>query len=157
MTLAQRLQEDLQRAIRDRDELRRDTLRMASAAVYNMEKELRRPLTDEEMTGVFMRQVKTRRESVEAFREAGREELAEREEREAALLAQYLPQQLSGDELREMVRAAIEETGASSARDMGTVMGALLPRTRGLADGRQVSGMVAAELARLNLEGHSHP
>lgn len=157
MTLSERLQAALQSAIRDRDELRRDTLRMAVAAVYNAEKQARRPLTDDESIGVLTREVKTRRESVKAFRDGGREEMAQREEREVEILVAFLPQQLGQHELRSLVVAAIEETGASSARDLGKVMGVLSPRTRGRADGKQLSGMVAQELARRDLSGHEHP
>ena len=156
MTLSERLQSDLHAAIRDRDELRRDTLRMAIAAAYGIEKERHASLTDDEVVGVLARQVKTRRESIEAFRSAGRDDLADREEREVAILSGYLPAPLAEDELREMVRAAIAETGATSARDLGRVMGALTPRTRGRADGKQVSGMVAQELARSDLASHDH-
>lgn len=156
MTLSERLQAALQIAIRGRDELRRDTLRMAVAAAYNAEKQARRPLTDDELLGVLTREVKTRRESVKAFRDGGREEMAQREEREVAILTEFLPQQLGENELRAMVVAAIGETGASSARDLGKVMGVLSPRTRGRADGKQLSGLVAQELARSDLSGHEH-
>ena len=154
MTLSERIQAALQTAIRERDELRRDTLRMAVAAAYNAEKQARRPLTDDELLGVLTREVKTRRESVTAFRDGGREEMAQREEREVMILGEFLPQQLGEEELRPMVVAAIEETGAASARDLGKVMGVLSPRTRGRADGKVVSGMVAQELARRDLSGH---
>ena len=146
-------------AMRDRDELRRDTLRMALSAAQNAEKAARRPLTDDEMLSVFTREVKLRRESIEAYEKAGREDLASRERTEAAILTEFLPRQLPEDELRDMVRAAIAETGATSARDMGKVMGVLSPRTRNRADGRAVSAMVAQELARADLAGHAgnHP
>ncbi len=129
---------------------------MAVAAAYNAEKQARRPLTDDELLGVLTREVKTRRESVKAFRDGGREEMAQREEREVAILGEFLPQQLAEDELRLMVVTAIEETGASSARDLGRVMGVLSSRTRGRADGKQLSGMVAQELARRDLSSHEH-
>ncbi len=156
MTLAQRLQTALQSAIRERDELRRETLRMATAAAYNAEKQARRPLTDDELLGVLVREVKTRRESIEAFRTAGRDELAAKEEREVAVLAEFMPQPLGEDELRAMVRGAIDETGASSARDLGRVMALLSPRTRGRADGKRLSGLVAQELVRRDLASHEH-
>ncbi len=142
--------------MRDRDELRRETLRMATAAAYSAEKQARRPLSDDELVGVLSREVKTRRESVEAYRRAGREELAGKEEREIAVLKQYLPEPLGEDELRTMVHAAIDETGALSARDMGKVMAVLSPRTRGRADGKQVSALVARELAQRDLAAHEH-
>jgi uncharacterized protein YqeY len=145
--------------MRARDELRRETLRMALSAAQNAEKAARRPLTDDEMLSVFSRDVKSRRESIEAYEKAGREDLAAKERAEAAILAEFLPQPLGEDELRDMVRAAIAESGASSARDMGKVMGLLSPRTRNRADGRAVSALVAQELARADLASHAgtHP
>ncbi len=147
MTLSQRLQEALTSAIRARDELRRETLRMAIAAAYNEQKAARRPLNDDEVVAVLARELKRRRESIEAFRAGRREDRAVREEAEAAVIAEFLPAALSERELRDMVRAAIAETGASSPRDLGRVMGILAPRTRGRAEGRVVSAMVARELA----------
>ena len=147
MTLNERLQGALTSAIRARDELRRETLRMAIAAAYNEQKAARRPLTDDEVIAVLARELKRRRESIEAFRAGGREDRAAREEAEAAVIAEFLPRPLSQEELREMVRAAIAETGASTPRDLGRVMGVLVPRTRGRAEGRTVSEMVARELA----------
>jgi uncharacterized protein len=146
VNLNDRLQESLRSAMRARDELRRDTLRMAIAAAYNEQKAARRPLTEDEMVTVLARELKRRRESIDAFRAGGREDRAAREEAEAAVIAEFLPRALSEDELREMVRAAIAETGAASPRDLGRVMGVLAPRTRGRAEGRTVSAMVAHEL-----------
>jgi uncharacterized protein YqeY len=155
LTLLDRLQAEVKNAMRAHDELRRDTLRMALSAAQNAEKAARRPLTDDEMLSVFTKEVKSRRESVEAYEKAGREDLAAKERAEVEILGEFLPQQLSEDELRVMVRYAIAESGASSARDMGKVMGLLSPRTRNRADGRQVSAMVAQELARADLAAHS--
>ncbi|OGN87279.1 MAG: hypothetical protein A2X23_10015 [Chloroflexi bacterium GWC2_73_18] len=135
-------------AMRARDELRRGTLRMLVAAAYNAEKAARRPLTDDEVVAVLAREMKTRRESVEAYSKGGRPELAAKEEAEIAIIAEFLPRALSEDELHDLVVAAVDEAGAASPRDLGRVMGLLAPRTRGRADGRTVSAMVAAELAR---------
>ena len=147
MTLSQRLQEALTSAMRARDELRRETLRMAIAAAYNEQKAAHRPLGDDEVVAVLARELRRRRESIEAFRAGRREDRAVREEAEAAVITEFLPAALSGEELRDMVRAAISETGASSPRDLGRVMGVLAPRTRGRAEGRVVSDLVARELA----------
>lgn len=147
MTLADRLQAELTNAMRSHDDLRRDTLRMAIAAAYNAAKQARRPLTDDELFGVLGREVRTRRESIEAYEKAGRPDLADRERREAEILTGYLPAAIPEDELRVMVAAAIAETGASSPRDLGRVMSVLAPRTRGRADGKVVSAMVAGLLA----------
>jgi uncharacterized protein YqeY len=154
VNLADRLQSELKDAMRVHDDLRRDTLRMAIASVYNAGKQARRPLTDDEVVGVLAREVKSRRESIDAFEKAGRTELADKERQEVAILGEFLPEQLSQDELQDMVRAAIAETGATSARDLGKVMGILSPRTRGRADGKVVSGMVAQELAKSDLAAH---
>ena len=154
MSLNDRLRDDLTAAMRSGDALRRDTLRMAQSAAYAVEKDKRRPLTDEELQAVLGREVKTRRESVDAFRAGGREDLAAKEEAEIAILTPYLPQQLSEDEVRDIVTEAIAATGASSARDMGKVMGWLSPKTRGRADGKRVSELVAQALASADLSAH---
>ena len=140
--------------MRSQDALRRETLRMAIAAVYNAEKAARRPLSDDDVVAVLSREVKRRRESVEAYTTAGRAELAAKEQAELGVLAEFLPQALSEEELRSMVIAAIDEAGATSARDLGRVMALLAPRTRGRAEGRVVSGLVAQELARRDVAAH---
>jgi uncharacterized protein YqeY len=140
--------------MRGGDALRRDVLRMAVSAAYNVEKRQGTSLTDDELVTVLAREVKTRRESVDAFRAGGREDLATKEEAEIAILAEYLPAALSESDLAALVDQGIDATGATSARDLGKVMGWLSPRTRGRADGKVVSGMVAAALARADLAGH---
>lgn len=132
--------------MRSGDALRRDTLRMVQNAAYNLEKKSGKPLTDEELLAVVTREVKTRRESVEAFRKGGREDLASKEEAEIAMLGDYLPEQLSRAALIGLVDEALIATGATSPRDLGKVMGWLAPHTRGRADGKQVSELVAARL-----------
>lgn len=140
--------------MRSGDVLRRDVLRMAQNALYNAEKRDQRTYSDDELVGILAREVKTRRESVEAFRAGGREDLATKEEAEIAVLLEYLPQALDEAAIAALVEEAIATTGASSARDLGKVMGWLAPRTRGRADGKVVSGMVAARLAQADLAGH---
>ncbi len=154
MSLRDRIQTDIATAMRGGDALRRDVLRMASSAAYNVEKRQGTPLTDDEYVAVLTREVKTRRESVEAFRAAGREDLAAKEESEIEILRGYLPEALGETELKALVDDAIKATGAASARDLGKVMGWLSPRTRGRADGKVVSAMVAAALAQADLAGH---
>lgn len=154
MSLRERIHEDVTAAMRSGDVLRRDVLRMAQNAIYNVEKAKRTTLSEDDVVGILAREVKTRRESVEAFRGAGREDLASREEAEIAILSAYLPQPLGEDELRALVDEAIAATGATSARDLGKVMGWLVPRTRGRADGKVVSGLVAQALARADLAAH---
>ena len=140
--------------MRSGDALRRDVLRMAQNAVYAVEKRDRRELGDDDVGAILSREVKTRRESIDAFRKGGREELAAKEEAEIAILGNYLPEQLDDAAIQTLVGEAIAATGASSARDLGKVMGWLSPRTRGLADGRRVSELVAQALARADLAGH---
>jgi uncharacterized protein len=154
VSLRDRLQDDITAAMRGGDALRRDVLRMATNAAYNLEKKNQKPLTEDELVGVLAREVKTRRESVEAFRAAGREDLATKEEAEIAILSEYLPQALSEAEVSALVDEAVAATGATSARDMGKVMGWLAPKTRGRADGKVVSGLVAKALAAADLVAH---
>ena len=147
MSLRERIQTDTTAAMRSGDALRRDVLRMAANAAYNLEKDRQRPLSEDDLVGVLAREVKTRRESVEAYRSAGREDLATKEEAEIAILADYLPEPLTDAELDALVAEGIAATGAAIPRDLGKVMGWLAPRTRGRADGKVVSAKVAAALA----------
>jgi uncharacterized protein YqeY len=135
--------------MRSGDALRRDTLRMAESAIYNAEKRDRRSYSDDEVAGVLAREVKTRRESVEAFRNGGRDDLASKEEAEIGILSAFLPEQLSEAEITGLVDEAIAATGAAGPRDMGKVMGWLAPRTRGRADGKLVSEVAGRALAAI--------
>jgi uncharacterized protein len=146
MTLQQRIESAMRDAMRARDQRRTSTLRLAMAAAHNRQIELGRPLTDEDVVEVLGKQVKQRRESIELFRAGGREEMARDEEAEAAILAEYLPQQLTTDELAAMVEAAIAEAGASSPADLGRVMGLVVPQAKGRADGKAISDLVRAKL-----------
>ncbi|MEO8274249.1 MAG: GatB/YqeY domain-containing protein [Chloroflexota bacterium] len=141
------MQAEITAAMRSGDSLRRDTLRMAESAIYNGEKRDRRAYSDDEVAGVLAREVKTRRESVEAFRKGGREDLAAKEESEITILSDFLPEQLTADEVAALVAEAIAATGATTPRDMGKVMGWLSPRTKGRADGRLLSQAVTRALA----------
>ncbi len=147
MTLLDRIESAMRDAMRARDTRRVQTLRMAMAAAHNRKIELRRDLTDEEVTEVLGKQVKLRREAIEIYRGAGREDRAGAEEAEAEILTEYLPEQLSPEELEALARSTIAEAGASSPADMGRVMGRLVPQVRGRADGRAVSDTVRRLLA----------
>ena len=140
--------------MRGGDALRRDVLRMAANAAYNVEKRNQKPLTDDEFLAVLTREVKTRRESVDAYTKAGREDLAAKEQAEIAILDEYLPAALSEAEIASLVEEAVTSTGATNPRDMGKVMGWLSPRIRGRADGKIVSGLVASRLAQADLAAH---
>ena len=138
------LRSDLTAAIKARDEVRSSTLRMALTAITNEEvagKE-QRELTDDDVIGVLSREAKRRREAAAAYDDAKRPELADRERAELAVLAEYLPQPLTDDEIRALVQAAIAETGASGPAGMGQVMKVVTPQTRGRADGGTVSAIV---------------
>ena len=147
MSLRERIQEDTTAAMRSGDTLRRDVLRMASNAAYNLEKQQLRELTEDELIGVLTREVKQRRESIDAYRAGGRDDLASREEAELEILTEYLPEPLTGEQIDQLVAEGIAATGSASPRDLGKVMSWLAPRTRGRADGKVVSQKVAAALA----------
>lgn len=148
MTLSERLEAAMRDAMRARDEMRTQTLRMAMAAAHNRRIELGRDLTDEDVVEVLGNQVKQRRESIEQFRAGGREEMAANEEAEAQILAEFLPEQLSEEEITALASDAIAATGAAGPGDLGRVMGALNPRTKGRADGRLVSDVVRRLLSQ---------
>ena len=148
------MQSDITAAMRGGDSLRRDVLRMVASAAYNVEKRQGRPLSDTEYLDVLAREVKSRRESVEAFRNGGREDLATKEASEIEIISGYLPTALTDDELQGLVDEAIGATGANNPRDIGKVMGWLSPRTKNRADGRHVSELVAKALAGADLAAH---
>jgi uncharacterized protein YqeY len=157
VSLRDRLSTEVTAAMRSGDALRRDVLRMALNAAYNQEKRTQKPLSEDDVLAVLTREVKTRRESIDAFEKGGREDLATKERAEIAILQEFLPEALTDDEVAALVDEAIKTTGAASARDLGKVMGWLSPRTRGRADGRRVSELVAQRLASADLAGHGHP
>ena len=147
MPMRERLDDDLKSAMRAGDVPRRALLRYLLSAVHNQEIEKKGALDDEAITGLLGRQAQQRRDSIEAFRKGGRDDLVAKEEAELALIVEYLPQQLTDDEVRELAAKAIADAGASGPRDMGRVMGALMPQVRGRADGKTVSTAVS-ELLR---------
>lgn len=148
-TLKERLRSDLTEAIRSRDEVRKSTLRMVISAITNAEVsgDSAPELSDDDVINILTKESKRRSEAAEAYREGGRTESAATEEAEAAIIAEYLPQPLSDDELDALVRAAIAEAGATSPRDMGAVMKILTPQTSGRADGKRVADAVKTKLA----------
>jgi uncharacterized protein YqeY len=142
MTLQDRIETAMRDSMRARDGRRTQTLRMAMSAAHNRQIELGRSLADADYVEILSRQVKQRRESIEAFRAGGRDAMAADEEAEAAILAEFLPEPLSAEELEQLVRAAIAESSASSPADLGKVMGRVVPQTKGRADGKAVSDLV---------------
>jgi uncharacterized protein YqeY len=147
MSLIRELEQEVQDAMRARDAARRDALRLILSSLKSAEKDLQRPLSDDEELQVLQRERKRRLEAAEAFRAAGREEQASGEEAELAVLEEFMPDPLSEDELEQIVDDAIAENKATSMRDMGRVMADVMPQIAGRADGSAVSQLVREKLA----------
>jgi uncharacterized protein YqeY len=144
--LRDRIADEMRAAMKAREQTRVSTLRMLMAAMKNTQVEKGHELSDDEVVEVIAREAKRRRESMEAFEKGGRAELVEKEGAELAILEAYLPERLGDDELAKLVDEAIAETGASSPKEMGAVMKALMPKVKGRADGAAVSAAVRARL-----------
>jgi uncharacterized protein len=147
MALKERLDQDLKVAMREKDALKLSVVRMLKSAVKYREIELMKPLDDAGVLGVIASEVKRRRDSVEQYKAGNRQDLADKEEAEIKILQAWLPQQLTPEELRAKVDAAIAQTSAKGPKDMGAVMKALLPEVQGRAEGKTVSDLVKALLA----------
>ena len=147
MTLIARLETELKEAMKERDAERRDALRLILNALRAAEKEIQRPLHEDEELQVLQRERKRRLEAIEAYRAAGREEQAEKEEDELDVLEDFMPEPLSEEELEGIVDDAIAENGATSLRDLGRVMADVMPQIAGRADGSAVSQLVREKLA----------
>ena len=147
MTLIGQIEDELKQAMVARDQSRRDALRLILSSLRSAEKELQRPLHDDEELQVLQRERKRRLEAAEAFRGGGREEQALGEERELAVLEEFMPEPLSEDELEEIIDNVIAEVGATSMRDLGRVMADVMPQVSGRADGSVVSQLVREKLA----------
>lgn len=144
--LLDRITADMKDAMRARDNLRTQVLRMIMADCRNAEVEKKRELTEEEMVAVLKRGIKSREDSESQYRNAGRADLADKEGAEVAILKTYLPQQITGPELEEIVAAAIQETGAASPKDIGKVMKAVLARCGAQVDGKEVNQIAGRKL-----------
>jgi uncharacterized protein len=147
MDLQQRVSGELPEAMKARDQVRTSTLRMLISAFRNKEIERQKALSEGEVLDVIQAEAKRRRESIESYRQANRQDLAAKEEAELAVLQAYLPQPLSEAELRDLVRDAVETVGAKSPQDMGRVMSALMPKIKGRADGKQAQQLVQQQLS----------
>ena len=147
MSLIGEIEGEIKDAIKGREQLRADTLRMTLASLRAAEKELGRPLKEDEELQVLQRERKQRAEAAEAFRSAGREEQAATEEEELEIIEEFMPEPLGEDELEQIVDDAIAETGATSLRDLGRVMADVMPQVAGRADGSAVSQLVREKLA----------
>jgi uncharacterized protein len=147
MSLIARIQEELKDAMRERDAERRDALRLILSSLQSAEKELQRPLNDQEELQVLQRERKRRAEAEEAFRAGGREEQADAEAYELDVLTEFMPEPLTEEQLEEIIDDAIAENGATSLRDLGRVMADVMPQVAGRADGSAVSQLVKEKLA----------
>ncbi|GFO53201.1 aspartyl-tRNA amidotransferase subunit B [Geomonas sp. Red276] len=147
MQLREKLQTEMKEAMKSRDAAKLSAIRMVLSAVKNRDIEVRRELNDAEITETIATLCKQRRESIKLFKEAGRQELVDKEEAELNLMLTFLPQQLTREELESLVVKAITETSASGGKDMGKVMKALMPHVSGRADGKLVSEIVKEKLA----------
>ena len=148
MPLQDRLSDDLKTAMRQRDEIRRSTLRMLLSAIHNEEIDQGKPLDDEKIATVLARQIRQHLESIEAFRQGNGTELAEREEAELAILRSYQPKQLSSAEILLLAERAIQETGAEGLSDLGKVMGRIMPQVRGKTEGSAVREIITKLLTK---------
>lgn len=148
MSLVEQLAADMKEAMKARQEVRLRTIRMLRAALKNAEIDRKRPLSEDEVLEVLSKELKIRQESLAEFQRAGRTEQASELEEEIRVVRSYLPEPLSDEELRALAQAAIVEVGAAGPRDMGRVMGVLMPKVRGRADGAKVSQVVREELTR---------
>ena len=146
MSLAEKIQQDMRAAMKERDRARVGALRMLNAALKNGEIEAGRPLTEEEEQTILRRQLKQREESAEAFRKAGREAQAASEAAEAEMVREYLPEPPSPEELEGIVDRAMQETGATGMKDMGAVMGRAMALAGGRAEGRELAALVRNRL-----------
>lgn len=144
MLLKERLTEDMKQAMRDREagKFRLSVIRMVLSSIKNVEINERRELTQEDLLAILSKEVKMRRDSLEEFQKAGRQDLAEPAQAEIDILVAYLPTQLTEQEIREIAQQAVEKTGASTVKEMGKVMAEIMPKTTGRADGKVVNQIV---------------
>lgn len=145
MAIKEKLREDLKTAMKEKDTVRKNVVQLIKAGVLQVEKDKKVTLDDEGVTDVIAKQLKQRRDSLPDYEKSGREDLIAQLKREMELLMEYLPAQLSHDELVEIVAKAVRDTGASTVKDMGKIMAAVMPQTKGRADGKEIN-KIAREL-----------
>ncbi|UVI32134.1 GatB/YqeY domain-containing protein [Paenibacillus spongiae] len=142
MNLSERLNDDMKQAMKDREKFKLTTIRMIRASIKNQEIDLKRALDDNEVLDILSREIKQRKDSLQEFEKAGRDDLAKDIAAEIEIISVYLPVQLTEEEIKEIVQQTIQETGASSKAEMGKVMTALMPKVKGRADGKLVNTLV---------------
>lgn len=140
--LKKRLQEDLKNAMREKDSFKRDTIRFLMSAIKQVEVDSRKELSDEDIIKIIQKNLKQREDSAKQYKDGGREDLYEKEMKEAEILKSYLPKQLSDEELEAEVKKIIEEVGATSLKDMGKIMGVATKKLASVADGKRINQMV---------------
>jgi len=138
MNLSERLNDDMKQAMKDREKFKLSAIRMIRSSIKNQEIDLKRPLDDNEVLDILSREIKQRKDSLQEFEKAGRDDLAKDIAAEIEIISVYLPVQLTEEEIKEIVQQTIQETGASSKAEMGKVMTALMPKVKGRADGKLV-------------------
>lgn len=146
MSLKEQLTNDMKEAMKNHDKDRLAVIRMVRGAIRQQEIDGQKELGDEDVIAVLSKEVKMRKDSMEEFKKGGREDLVEKTQAEIDVLMPYLPAQLSEEEVRELVKAVVEQTGAATPKDMGKVMGALMPKVKGRADGKLVNTIVRSFL-----------
>jgi uncharacterized protein YqeY len=142
MSLKEQLLEELKNAMKEKDSVKKNTVQMARAAILQVEKDNRITLDDDGIIDVIAKEVKKRRDVLPDYEKSGRQDLIDSLKAEIDVLLQYLPQQLSEEELEAIVRKAVQDTGAASAKDMGRIMQAVMPQVKGRADGKMINAMV---------------
>ncbi|MCD1261579.1 GatB/YqeY domain-containing protein [Paenibacillus athensensis] len=146
MSLGERLNEDMKQAMKSQDKFKLSVIRMVRSSIKNVEIDAKRTLDDSEVLDILTREIKQRKDSLQEFEKAGRNDLAEGLKAELLILADYMPQQLTEEEVKAIVQQTIQQVGASSKADMGKVMTALMPKVKGLADGKLVNQLVQQSL-----------
>lgn len=146
-SLSERLNQDMKQAMKDQDKFKLSVVRMLRSAIKNVEIDTKKTLGDSEVLDILNRELKQRKDSLQEFEKAGRDDLIQDVQKEIDVIAQYMPAQLSEDEIKLIVQQTIQEVGASSKADMGKVMGAVLPKVKGRADGKIVSSLVQQQLS----------
>ncbi len=146
MSLKEQLTTDMKEAMKSHDKDRLAVIRMVRGAIRQQEIDGQKELSDEDVIAVMSKEIKMRKDSIEEFKKGGREDLIAKTQAEIDVLMPYMPAQLSEDEVRELVKAAVAETGAATPKDMGKVMGVLMPKVKGRADGKLVNTLVRSML-----------
>jgi len=142
MSLKQRLTDELKNAMKNKDQLRKNVITMIRADIKQIEVDKRVELTDDDVIDIIAKQAKQRRDSMEEFAKGGREDLVDQAKQEVAMLMDYLPEQLSEEEIETIIKEVVTETGATSMKDMGKIMAAAMPKLKGKADGKVVNQIV---------------